>query len=278
MDKSEVWETTGKGGVDDVTPELMTFVSKVPAVTLVFWIIKILCTTIGETGGDAVTMSFFGETTEHANPYGYLIGTGIFAVIFFIAVAWQIKAEKFHPFLYWFTIIATTTVGTTMADYLTRSNGLGYTAGSSILLICVIGSLVTWKLVTGTIAVASVRTPRSEIFYWVTIMFSQTLGTALGDWFADTADLGYLGAAAVFGAGLAVLALLYYFTGISRAILFWIAFILTRPLGAVVGDFLDKPHESGGLALSRYVATIILLVLIIGAILIFPHKPAEESH
>jgi hypothetical protein len=174
----------------DVTPEMMTSISKVPAVTLVFWIIKILCTTIGETGGDAVTMSFLGETTENANPYGYLIGTGIFAVIFLIAVALQIKAAKFHPFLYWFTIIATTTVGTTLADYLTRSNGLGYTVGSSILLICVVASLVTWKTVTGTIDVASVRTPRSEIFYWVTIMFSQTLGTALGDWFADTATSG----------------------------------------------------------------------------------------
>jgi len=266
-------ETTG-----EVTPEMMTFISKVPAVTLVFWIIKILCTTIGETGGDAVTMSFLGETTENANPYGYLIGTGIFAVIFLIAVALQIKAAKFHPFLYWFTIIATTTVGTTLADYLTRSNGLGYTVGSSILLICVVASLVTWKTVTGTIDVASVRTPRSEIFYWVTIMFSQTLGTALGDWFADTADLGYLGAAGVFGAGLLVLALLYYFTDISRAILFWIAFILTRPLGAVVGDFLDKPHEDGGLELSRYAATVVLLVLIIGAILLFPQKPATESH
>jgi uncharacterized membrane-anchored protein len=257
---------------------MRTFVSKVPEVTLLFWIIKILCTTIGETGGDAVTMSFFGETTEHANPYGYLIGTGIFAVIFIIAVAWQIKAEKFHPFLYWFTIVATTTVGTTMADYLTRTNGLGYTVGSSILLACVIASLVIWKSVTGTIAVASVRTPRSELFYWVTIMFSQTLGTALGDWFADTAHFGYLGAAAVFGAGLLVLALLYYFTKISRPILFWAAFILTRPLGAVVGDFLDKPYAQGGLALSRYTATAILLVLIVAAIFIFPHKPAEEAH
>jgi uncharacterized membrane-anchored protein len=255
-----------------------SFVSKVPEVTLVFWIIKILCTTIGETGGDALTMSFFGETTENANANGYLIGTGIFAVIFFVAVLFQIRAKRFHPFLYWFTIIATTTVGTTLADYLTRSNGLGYTVGSALLLACVVASLVIWKLTTGTIDVASVRSPRTEIFYWVTIMFSQTLGTALGDWFADTADLGYLGAAAVFGAGLLVLALLYYFTSLSRAVLFWIAFILTRPLGAVVGDFLDKPHEDGGLALSRYVATAILLVLIIGAILIFPQRPAEETH
>jgi uncharacterized membrane-anchored protein len=199
-------------------------------------------------------------------------------VIFFVAVALQIKASRFHPFLYWFTIIATTTVGTTFADYLTRSNGLGYTVGSALLLGCVIASLIVWKLSTGTIDVASVRSAKSEMFYWVTIMFSQTLGTALGDWFADTADLGYLGAAGVFGAGLLVLGLLYYLTRVSRPVLFWIAFILTRPLGAVVGDFLDKPHAQGGLALSRYVATAILLVLIIGAILIFPQRPAEESH
>src|SRR5436190_2170980 len=258
--------------------ETQTWVAKVPEVTLVFWIIKILCTTIGETGGDAFTMSFLGETTSEANPNGYLIGTAVFAVIFFIAVAMQIKADKFHPFLYWFTIIATTTVGTTLADYLTRSNGLGYTLGSSILLACVVLSLVVWKLSTGTIDITSVRTARAEIFYWVTIMFSQTLGTALGDWFADTADLGYLGAAGVFGAGLLVLVLQHYFTSASRTILFWIAFILTRPLGAVVGDLLDKPHEQGGLELSRYVATAILLLMIVGAILIFPQKPAQETH
>ena len=278
MAKAAVLQDRTTDAGTGVTPELLTLVSKVPEVTLVFWIIKILCTTIGETGGDAVTMSFFGETTENANPYGYLIGTAIFGVIFFIAVGMQIRAAKFHPFLHWFTIIATTTVGTTLADYLTRSNGLGYTLGSSILLICVIASLIIWKLVTGTIDVASVRTSRSEIFYWVTIMFSQTLGTALGDWFADTADLGYLGAAGVFGSGLLALVLFYYYSDISRAVLFWIAFILTRPLGAVVGDFLDKPHEDGGLELSRYLATAILLVLIIGAILLFPQKPAEESH
>lgn len=252
--------------------------SKVPQVTLVFWIIKILCTTIGETGGDAFTMSYLGETTAEANPNGYLIGTAVFGVIFLIAVALQIKASKFHPFLYWFTIIATTTVGTTLADYLTRSNGLGYTAGSSILLVCVIASLLVWKSATGTIDVASVSNAKSEIFYWITIMFSQTLGTALGDWFADTADLGYLGAAGVFGGALLVLVLLLYFTSVSRAILFWAAFILTRPLGAVVGDFLDKPHENGGLALDRYVATAVLLVLIIGFILIFKQRPAEKAH
>jgi len=251
---------------------------KVPQVTLVFWLIKILCTTIGETGGDAFTMSYLGETTAEANPNGYLIGTAVFGVVFLIAVALQIKATKFQPFLYWFTIVATTTVGTTLADYLTRSNGLGYTVGSSILLACVIGSLLIWKFVTGTIDISSVSNAKSEVFYWVTIMFSQTLGTALGDWFADTADLGYLGAAGVFGGALVVLALLLYLTDISRAILFWAAFILTRPLGAVVGDFLDKPYDKGGLALDRYVATGILLVLIVGFILIFKQRPAEKAH
>jgi uncharacterized membrane-anchored protein len=261
-----------------ITPEIETMISKVPEVTLAFWIIKILCTTIGETGGDAFTMSFLGETTAEANPNGYLIGTAVFAFIFLVAVFLQIRARTFRPFLYWFTIIATTTVGTTLADYVDRSLGIGYTGGSTILLLLVIGSLVTWRYVTGTIDIASVRTPRSEIFYWVTIMFSQTLGTALGDWFADSADFGYLASAGVFGSGLVVLALLYYFTDISRTILFWIAFILTRPLGAVVGDFLDKPMEDGGLALSRYTATAVLLVLIVAAVLIFPQRAARESH
>lgn len=258
--------------------ETKNALSKVPQVTLVFWIIKILCTTLGETGGDAFTMSYLGETTADANPNGYLIGTAVFGIIFLIAVALQIRANKFHPFLYWFTIIATTTVGTTLADYLTRSNGLGYGVGSTVLLACVIGSLLIWKWTTGTIDVGSVNNAQSEVFYWVTIMFSQTLGTALGDWFADTADLGYLGAAGVFGGALLVLALLLYFTTISRAILFWAAFVLTRPLGAVVGDFLDKPYEKGGLELDRYVATGVLLVLIVAFILIFKQKPAEKAH
>ncbi|MFM9903229.1 MAG: hypothetical protein ACKVQJ_01505 [Pyrinomonadaceae bacterium] len=261
--------------MDIKTDEML---SKVPQVTLIFWIVKILCTTIGETGGDSLTMSFLGETTGEATGYGYLIGTAVFGIIFIAAVAIQIKASRFHPFLYWFTIVATTTVGTTMADYLTRSVGIGYTGGSAILLVCVIASLLIWKAAMGTVDVASVRTAPSEIFYWMTIMFSQTLGTALGDWFADTADLGYLGAAGVFGGGLLILVLLYYFTGVSRTILFWLAFILTRPLGAVVGDFLDKPTEAGGLELSRYLASAILLVIIVGCILIFPQKAAEESH
>ena len=216
-------------------------VSKVPQITLAFWIIKILATTLGETGGDAVTMSWLGETTAEAKGTGYLIGTGIFGVIFIIAVLVQIRAKKFHPFLYWLTIVATTTVGTTLADYCTRSLGIGYTGGSTILLICVIASLLIWRWSTGSISIETVSTPKVEIFYWVTIMFSQTLGTALGDWVADTNEMGYLGAAAIFSGLLLLSALLYYLTGFSRVILFWAAFILTRPLGATLGDFLDKP-------------------------------------
>jgi uncharacterized membrane-anchored protein len=257
---------------------LNIIVSKVPQVTLAFWIVKILATTLGETGGDAVTMSWLGETTPDATGTGYLIGTGIFGVIFVVAVLVQIGAKKFHPFLYWLTIVATTTVGTTLADYCTRSLGIGYTGGSTILLISVIASLLIWCWSTGSISIETVSTPKVEIFYWVTIMFSQTLGTALGDWVADTNEMGYLGAAAVFGGLLLLTALLYYFTSFSRVILFWTAFILTRPLGATVGDFLDKPIAKGGLAMSRYTASLALLVVIIALILIFPQKPASKAH
>lgn len=253
-------------------------VAKVPQVTLLFWIIKILCTTLGETGGDAVTMSWLGETTPEAKGTGYLIGTAIFGVIFIAAVVAQIKAKKFHPFLYWLTIVATTTVGTTLADYCDRSLGIGYTGGSSILLFLVIASLLIWRWSTGSISIQTVNTPKVEIFYWVTIMFSQTLGTALGDWVADTKDMGYLGAAAIFGGLILVTALLYYFTSVSRVILFWAAFILTRPLGAVVGDFLDKPHDHGGLALSRYTASGALIAVIVALILSFRQRPAGKAH
>jgi uncharacterized membrane-anchored protein len=261
--------------VDERTRELA---AKVPQVTLLFWIVKILATTLGETGGDAVTMSWLGETTEDATGKGYLIGTAIFGVIFIAAVLVQIRAKKFHPFLYWFTIVATTTVGTTLADYCTRSLGIGYTGGSTILLVLVIASLLIWRWSTGSISIETVNTPKVEIFYWVTIMFSQTLGTALGDWVADTNEMGYLGAAAVFGGLFLVTALLYYFTSTSRVILFWTAFILTRPLGAVVGDFLDKPRDDGGLALSRYTASLALVVVIAALILIFRQRPAAKAH
>src|SRR5437870_11096655 len=253
-------------------------VAKVPQVTLLFWIIKILATTLGETGGDAVTMSWLGEATTEAKGTGYLTGTAIFAVIFVAAVLVQIKAKKFHPFLYWLTIVATTTVGTTLADYCTRTLGIGYTGGSTILLILVVASLLTWRWSTGSISIETVSTAKVEIFYWVTIMFSQTLGTALGDWVADTNEMGYLGAAAVFGGLLVLTALLYYLSSFSRVILFWTAFILTRPLGAVVGDFLDKPIAKGGLALSRYSASLALLVVIVALILIFLQKPASKAH
>ncbi len=253
-------------------------VSKVPAVTLVFWIIKIFATTLGETGGDAVTMSWLGETTAAAKGSGYLIGTAIFGLVFLAAVLVQIKAKKFHPFLYWFTIIATTTVGTTLADYADRSLGIGYAGGSTLLFVLLMATLFVWHRTLGSVSINTVATPKSEMFYWITIMFSQTLGTALGDWAADSAGLGYGGAALIFGGMLAVVAILYYKTAISHVALFWAAFILTRPLGAVVGDFLDKPVAKGGLELSRYTASATLLVLIVLGILVFPQRPAARAH
>lgn len=261
-----------------MSKETRELVAKVPQVTFLFWILKILATTLGETAGDAVTMSWLGETSPEAKGTGYLIGTGIFGVIFIVAVLAQIRATKFHPFLFWLTIVATTTVGTTLADYCTRSLGIGYTGGSTILLACVIASLLTWRWATGSISIETVSTPKVEIFYWVTIMFSQTLGTALGDWVADTNELGYLGAAAIFIGLLLLIVLVYYLTSFSRVILFWAAFILTRPLGATLGDFLDKPVAQGGLALSRYTASIMLLVVMIALIVIFPQKPASKAH
>lgn len=243
--------------------------AKVPEVTLGFWLVKIAATTLGETGGDAVSMSM---------NLGYLVGTGIFAVIFLAAVAAQIKSKSFHPLLYWTTIIATTTVGTTMADFADRSLGIGYAGGSSILLALLLASLYIWYRNTGTVSVNAVSTPKVELFYWVTIMFSQTLGTALGDWTADTMGMGYTGAAVVFGALLALVAVAYYRTTVSRTLLFWAAFILTRPLGAVVGDFLDKPITSGGLALSRYSASAALIGFILLWLLAFRPKAARYAH
>ena len=243
--------------------------SKVPEVTLVFWIIKIFATTLGETGGDALSMSM---------NLGYLLSTGIFAVIFIAAVVVQILMKRFHPVVYWVTIIATTTVGTTLADFFDRSLGIGYVGGTTILFSLLMVSLLIWKHTLGSVAVDTVNSPKSEMFYWVTIMFSQTLGTALGDWTADTAGLGYSGGALVFGALLAVIAAAYYRTRISHVVLFWAAFILTRPLGAVVGDFLDKPISHGGLALGRYSASATLFALIALCIFIFPHRPAKQVH
>jgi uncharacterized membrane-anchored protein len=244
-------------------------ISKVPELTVIFWVIKIAATTLGETAGDAVSMSM---------NLGYLISTAIFAAIFLTAVVVQIKAKKFHPIIYWTTIIATTTVGTTLADFADRSLGIGYTGGSLLLLVLLLSSLAIWHRTMGSISVETVRSPKAEMFYWVTIMFSQTLGTALGDWTSDSAGFGYLGSAVIFGCSLAVIASLYFWTKISRTFLFWAAFILTRPLGAVVGDFLDKPTDHGGLGFSRYTASAVLFVFMAGCILIFPHRAAEKTH
>lgn len=246
--------------------------SKVPAVTLGFWVIKILATTLGETGGDAVTMTWLGETTPDANGSGYLIGTAIFLSIFLVLAAIQIAAKRFNPLLYWTTIVASTTAGTTLADYCTRSIGIGYTGGSLLLLGLVLASLGIWFASERSISVDTVNKPRVEVFYWITITFSQTLGTALGDWMADDTGLGYVGAALVFGAALAAVAGAYFFTSLNRAALFWAAFILTRPLGATVGDFLDKPLDHGGLAFSRPLASLVIGLLMLGCILILPQR------
>lgn len=243
--------------------------SKVPEVTLLFWIIKIAATTLGETGGDALSMSMH---------LGYLVATGIFAAIFLLAVLVQIKARAFHPYLYWITIIATTTVGTTLADFADRSLGIGYAGGSSLLLGLLIASLALWHRTMGSVSISSVNTPKVEIFYWVTIMLSQTLGTALGDWTAGSAGLGYTGAAAVFSGMLLLVVLAWRFTRVSHTVLFWTAFILTRPLGAVVGDFLDKPVNAGGLAMSRYTASAVLLAFIVACIVLFKQRPAATGH
>ena len=243
--------------------------SKVPEITLLFWVIKIAATTLGETGGDAVSMSM---------NLGYLISTAIFSVVFFAAVFLQIKAKTFRPVLYWATIIATTTVGTTLADFADRSLGIGYAGGSTLLLALLLASFFLWYRALGSVSVHTVSSPKAEMFYWVTIMFSQTLGTALGDWTADTAGLGYTGAALVFGGLLALVAMAYFWTKLSRTMLFWAAFVLTRPLGAVVGDFLDKPVSAGGLDLSRYTASAALLGFIVLCLLLFKQRAAAAPH
>jgi uncharacterized membrane-anchored protein len=237
--------------------------SKVPEVTLVFWIIKILATTLGETGGDAVSMSM---------NLGYAVSSFIFIGIFVVAVVAQISAKRFHPFLYWLVVIATTTAGTTMADFADRSLGVGYPGGASLLFVLLMASLAIWYWSAGSISVNTVATPKIETFYWIAILFSQTLGTALGDWMADTNGLGYEGGALVFAAGLVAIAAAYFLTGISRTLLFWTAFILTRPLGATLGDLLDKPLNDGGLSFNRFYASAILAAVIIACVALLPQR------
>jgi uncharacterized membrane-anchored protein len=242
--------------------------NKVPEVTLAFWIIKIAATTLGETGGDTVTMTL---------DWGYLAGTVLFLAALVLLVSLQITAKRFHPFLYWATIIASTTFGTTMADFADRSLGIGYTGGASLLLALLLATLGLWYWSSGSISVDTVSTRKVEMFYWAAITFSQTLGTALGDWMADSTGLGYEGGALVFSAALAVVAAGYYWTNISRVTLFWAAFILTRPLGATVGDFLDKPVNHGGLALSRPLASAVLAIFILGCLLVLPQRAGSHS-
>jgi uncharacterized membrane-anchored protein len=241
--------------------------NKIPEVTLAFWIIKIAATTLGETGGDTVTMTL---------NWGYLAGTALFLAALAILVRLQIMAKKFHPFLYWATIIASTTFGTTMADFADRSLGVGYTGGSSILLVCLLATLGLWYWSSGSISVNTVNSPKAEMFYWAAITFSQTLGTALGDWMADSTGLGYEGGALVFGAALAIVAAAYYWTNVSRVTLFWAAFILTRPLGATVGDLLDKPRADGGLALSRPLASAAIAIFILACLLVLPQRAGSH--
>jgi uncharacterized membrane-anchored protein len=279
---------------DTTAPDFSRTLAKVPAVTLGFWIIKILATTLGETAGDSVSMSWLGETTSKANGWGYLIGTGIF-IVPLIALIWaQIRARKFHPLLYWATILASTTAGTTLADFFDRTlftrtlhvdQSTAYALGSTALFACVLATLLLWWRTLGTVSVASVSEPRAEWFYWITITFSQTLGTALGDWTADSfgdatvmgLESGYVFGALIFIAALAIIAALYRFTRTSRTLLFWAAFIMTRPLGATVGDFLDKPVAKGGLDFSRPIATLALLLAIAVGLVVFPQR-AGKAH
>jgi uncharacterized membrane-anchored protein len=260
-------DATHESGNITMTEDTKVALSKVPEVTLGFWIIKVLATTLGETGGDTVTMTL---------NWGYLAGVALFGVALVALVVAQIWAERFHPLLYWATIVASTTFGTAMADFADRSLGIGYTGGSSLLLMCVLVTLGLWYWSQGTVSVNTVSTPKVEAFYWATITFSQTLGTALGDWLADTGDIGYERGALVFAAALAVVAALYYWTSVSRVTLFWVAFILTRPLGATVGDFLDKPVSQGGLSLSRPLASAVIAAVIVALIVLLPQRAGRH--
>jgi uncharacterized membrane-anchored protein len=257
--------------MNEVAKETLT---KVPAVTLGFWVIKILATTLGETGGDTVTMTIFHA--DKVKNWGYFIGVALFGVALVVLVAAQIFAKRFHAWLYWATIVASTTFGTALADFADRSLGIGYTGGSLLLLGCLLATLGLWRWSQGTVSVSTVSTPKVEAFYWTTITFSQTLGTALGDWLADTRDFGYERGALVFIAALMVVAALYYWTKVSRVTLFWVAFILTRPLGATVGDYLDKPTEHGGLDLSRPLASAVIAAIIVALVIVLPQRPGRH--
>ena len=257
--------------MNDMTKQALT---KVPAVTLGFWVIKILATTLGETGGDTLTMTIFHA--DKLENWGYLVGAALFGGVLVALVVAQIIAKRFHPALYWATIVASTTFGTALADFADRSLGIGYTGGSLLLLFCVLATLGLWRWSEGTVSVNTVSTPKVEAFYWATITFSQTLGTALGDWLADTRGFGYERGALVFIAALLAVVALYYWTGVSRVTLFWVAFILTRPLGATIGDFLDKPVADGGLALSRPLASAVIAAIIVVLVIVLPQRPGRH--
>jgi uncharacterized membrane-anchored protein len=241
--------------------------SKVPEVTLVFWVIKIAATTLGETAGDTVTMTL---------NFGYLAGSILFIALLIVLVAWQIAAKRFHRVLYWATIVASTTAGTALADFADRSLGIGYAGGASLLFVCLMATLAAWYWALGSISVATVSTAKAEAFYWLAITLSQTLGTALGDWTADDTGLGYEGGALVFAAGLAALVALYWWSNVSRVFLFWAAFILSRPLGATLGDFLDKPAADGGLAFSRPLASALIGAFIILCLIVLPQRAGRH--
>jgi uncharacterized membrane-anchored protein len=254
-------------GAADIGGTIAAALSKVPEVTLGFWLIKIFATTLGETGGDAVSMSM---------NLGYAVSSIIFIAIFVVVVIAQVVAKAFHPFLYWTVIVATTTAGTTMADFADRSLGIGYPGGTLVLFVLLMATLGAWYRSAGSISVDTVTSPKVEMFYWVAILFSQTLGTALGDWMADTNGLGYEGGALVFAVALAAIAGAYLYTNVSRTLLFWSAFILTRPLGATLGDLLDKPVDNGGLAFSRFYASAILAAIIVACIVLLPQRAGKH--
>lgn len=233
---------------------LHSALSKVPAVTLWFWLIKICATTLGETGGDAFSMQL---------NLGYAVASLIFLAFFAVTLFIQVRAQKFHPFAYWAVVVATTTVGTTMSDYLDRSLGLGYIKSSIILFVGVLIVLGIWRAVAGKIEFENIISRRDEVFYWLTILVSNTLGTALGDYTADDLNLGFERGALVFAILIAVVAAAYFFTRISHAVLFWAAYVLTRPLGATLGDTLTKPGAQGGLNLDRFAASLVILVLMV---------------